>query len=400
MDGEQIVIVVGSGASLSAGVPSTGDLTDVCIRALQAASDDARSPDSIAAMLDHALRSENRPYDFERLLHAVEELEAYVTRSPVIKAFTEVSPKYERIADRELLWRARRAIVGAIHGSVGGRVNDPAVLGSPATAQLDRICAELSKQHRLVVVDFNYDDLFDRMPIEWHDGFTESSPSGNGKLFSPGDWHAAAEDSGKHLLIHMHGSVRFGYSRDFYADRRFSEPAKYATFRDAHESMQGVSLSDDTVDDKIIEASAIISGLNKGSKIIHSARPYGYYYRTVMELLPRCRRLLVLGYGWRDLHVNTWVDECVSLQQGALRSAVVTCRRGRDVGEQMVQDTYIRKLLGSEGWKVAQSLVYKPEADSDKIASEFKVGQQGALFAWGFVLTPDAEKALVDFMQR
>ncbi len=357
----------------------------------------------MSGLLDRAMRSEYDSYDFERLLHGIEEFEAYVSARdsvqmvddfrPVLSAFTEVAPRYERIADSSLLREARQNILSAIHRTVGGRSDDPLDADPNARPQLERLFSALAMRYRLVVINFNYDDLIDRLSVAWSDGFTDKRSDGSA-LFSPDDWYAESCDASKNLLIHMHGSVRFGSSRGEVRTPPFSQPAKYPNFVAASESLELTGMSDTVVDGRILTAGAIISGLNKGSKIIYNARPYGHYYRTVMDLVPRSERFLVLGYGWRDPHVNMWIEESIALRRP--QSAVVTYLPGADVGDDTPQNRYIQKLAGQETWSRIKNSAYAPMSPEDDVAP-YKIDGHIAVFPQGFVLDNDAEAALLSF---
>jgi hypothetical protein len=67
-----------------------------------------------------------------------------------------------------------------------------------------------SKEFRLAVFTLNYDDV-DRAPQTWFDGFTGA----NGEAWS---FDARAfdgwRDAEQPVLVHLHGSIRFGYARE------------------------------------------------------------------------------------------------------------------------------------------------------------------------------------------
>lgn len=95
---------------------------------------------------------------------------------------------------------------------------------------------------------------------------------------------------------------------------RLAEPGKFETHQEASESLGKLFRgSGDTVGGQIVDGTPIISGRQKGGKLIYNPRPYGYYYATAMNLIPITTKLLVLGYGWHDIHLN------VNLPQWSVR---------------------------------------------------------------------------------
>jgi hypothetical protein len=155
-----------------------------------------------------------------------------------------------------------------------------------------------------------------------------------------------------------------------------------------------------TVHGKVEDASFIVSGLGKVGKLTYNARPYGYYYRTVMDLLPRTERLLVLGYSWRDFHVNTWINEYISLR-GARRSAVVTLRPGTMVGENTpLEYQALSRLAEPTVWDCIETFTYArwPEQRQKGEGSRFKGQGNFAVAPEGFIMEPEDERVLIDFV--
>jgi hypothetical protein len=326
---ETLVAIVGAGASLQAGISGTSALTKLAKKTMPqivvpgVASRKrgdaqyqafAREP-YLDEVLDQGLRADyGNDYDFERILHALEELETYLDArfnpegrsavdTPVLGSFTELMRRFECLNDESLIRRTRLDILKAIHREVGGNCEYPLNphIAKDARAQLHRLFAPLAERFRLVVIDFNYDDILDTMTdLSWRDGFADNIPEKLCWLFSPKDWAIAVKDESANLLMHLHGSVRYGYRPlETLSDPtvRFAEPARYDYITGAQSSVANTDVSVMRVDGAVADASYIVSGFRKAGKLAYNARPYGYYYRTVMEELPKASRLLVLGYG-------------------------------------------------------------------------------------------------------
>jgi hypothetical protein len=110
-----------------------------------------------------------------------------------------------------------------------------------------------------------------------------------------------------------------------------------------------------------------------------------------MELLPRADRLLVLGYGWRDSHVNTWVREYADLHRDR-KTAIVTRRTGTDVGETTPEVDALIHLIGSR-WLGIDSLLFLPTAPR-----HFHADKTFAIAADGFVMRDGDERELLEFI--
>ena len=425
---ETLVVIVGAGASVAAGIQSTRELNKIAQRALPTLhllgtsyvppSFDGKAPMSrfdktipMADILDSALRADYKEYDFEVLLHALEQLETFTTNRYVsardanrfvIGSFAEIMRQYEPLNDSTLIHEARWAVTTAIHAAVGSTSEYP-IAGAEAPRardQLNRMFTALAKEFRLVVIDFNYDNILDKVGVEWEDGFSERVPDHFCSLFSPTHWAAVVNDSSKHLLMHVHGSVHYAFKpRDLHTlTTAFSEPAKYDYLSKAQEIVQNTRTGGTTVDGQVYDGGVIISGLGKAGKIAYNARPYGYYHQAIVSIVPFARRLLVLGYGWRDTHVNTWIDEMVDMQRDRL-SAVVTYRPGILVGDNMsIEYQRLGRLAGPRTWgSLETSAFLKP---SDPSYPKFFSEDEFAIVPGGFVLDDDTENQLLEFISK
>lgn len=411
-----LIVIVGSGASCQAGVSDTRQLTAVARKALSeiiVGSSDRTTESSVGThertldgIIDQALVAGGYDdYDFELLLHAIEELEPFLDfnttlsprarlRLPLLRNFVALRSQYNSIKDqRSYLHIARSNVLSAIHAEVGTNVEHPdnPVKAQLAREQLARMFLGLADHYRLIVINFNYDDLLDRIDIGWRDGFTWTLPVGQVNMFDPASWLQSFQNNAN-LLMHVHGSVRFGYPPSSWPSQtRFDEPTKYASLSDARTSIVGRITSGTQVDGKQFDAAYIVSGTQKAGKLVYNTRPYGYYYGAITACLPQADAVLILGYGWRDQHVNGWLSEFVNLHPDAKR-AVVTLRTGNDVGDNMTRE--YRALNGLFGSK--WSLIDNQILHSDN-TQHFYEDDTRAIAVDGFVLSDANERSLLGF---
>lgn len=154
-----------------------------------------------------------------------------------------------------------------------------------------------------------------------------------------------------------------------------------------------MGVSGTSVDGRVEDASFIVSGLGKAGKLAYNARPYGYYYRTVMDVLPRVDQLLVLGYGWRDVHVNTWLNEYASLHPER-RSAVVTVHNAWDYRNNSPQNQALPRLAGSPWQKIEISYAVQNPGESVPLLIEGSF----AIAPSGFIMKDSDEATLLEFL--
>ena len=78
-------------------------------------------------------------------------------------------------------------------------------------------------------------------------------------------------------------------------------------FENPDESLKRLDQTRSDLVDKgmLISGMPLVSGFNKVTKLVHNPMPFGYYYRSLLDELSSNERLLLIGYGARDQHLNT-----------------------------------------------------------------------------------------------
>jgi hypothetical protein len=135
-------------------------------------------------------------------------------------------------------------------------------------------------------------------------------------------------------LIHLHGSIHFGY-RDSPTDpNRFAfEDSWHDVYfhkdpENARSSWHARSNPVSQAGEELI-AGALISGLHKSEKLLAS-EPYASYYRAFGSWMENNSRLLVIGYGFADLHLNSLAMRLTSWHGRKRKVAVITDLREED----------------------------------------------------------------------
>jgi hypothetical protein len=405
-----LLVVLGAGASIRAGVPSTADLTASVDEAIPGktsagwawAISNGPPPgqilsDAFGVALRAAVRAHfgnhafGQGYQFENLLGAVEELEEYAYRQTFLSKLVGLPGGQTTLDDALMLSATRSAIVEVIHREVGQAASIPAVRTHAAATQLRRLLKRLARQFRLVVIDLNYDDIADEAAIRWSDGFTRALD--DALLFDPEQWLCDVADPTRHLLVHLHGSIRFGRQPSGAQwNSTPEEPAKYASYDIAKDRIAGFS-SQVRADGKSYSAPYVISGISKGPKMVYNMRPYGYYLSALSQLAPVSQALLCIGYGWGDPHVNTLIDEFMT-QRPSAPAVVVTRREGSHVGENMSSENYLARLSKS-GWSALENWAY---VDAPGRRTNW-VGGRLRLFPYGFPLSTTGTNDVVKHLK-
>jgi hypothetical protein len=159
---------------------------------------------------------------------------------------------------------------------------------------------QLKAEFNLTVLTLNYDDLIDRVG-EWYDGFNPPSvPDQFGRF----DFSGFPVQSAKHpaVLLHLHGSVRFGFLPWRYPSPQTVEIVRHTAPR------LGIGATSSPRPDGIAPF-PIVAGEGKDRWMTRARIPFGYYDNAFVRTLHTCPRLLIAGYDAWDLHVNSWLED-------------------------------------------------------------------------------------------
>jgi hypothetical protein len=255
-------------------------------------------PVPVLPLINHALSNEFGEVDFELILHAIEQLQPLVAAGehrkdryrPVLAAFTEVARRSNILNYLSVLSIARHEVILEIHQAIRSRILPSRPL------PLHDLVQALEEEFRLAVFTLNYDDVIDRACQTWFDGFTDAcgeASSFDARAFDC--WRDAEQP----VLVHLHGSVRFGHKRDGIG------LAKYSDAESAFNTIKWTRTSEDYSHGQIVSAGPIISSLNKVAKLSHNPEPFGYYYRAFIDAMLGSERLLVIGYGGGAMTMST-----------------------------------------------------------------------------------------------
>ena len=283
---------------------------------------------SAARLLHRALRSEyGAQINFELALHAIESLLSYSAADTfddrladvhqVMRAFTDPSPRWTTLVHYDVLKRLRESMLTEIVRLFNARERKAWTALTPTSSIANRssqFIDALSQAFSLRCFTLNYDTLIDRH-LNWNDGF----PNENGAAFSRSRFNKKLSVS-EPFLFHLHGSTQFG----------FTETGAIGKFRDSADALasyeQARSFKPNQAGE-LNDAGPIISGLRKLDKL--NSTPYGYYYSAFINSIIAEPRLLVIGYGFKDAHLNYWLGQHRAIHRSERR--VVLIRKSRDL---------------------------------------------------------------------
>lgn len=282
--------------------------------------------------LMRALEAHYRSPNFEHLLAAIEDLEMFAGNShnllvpdehcSPLNAFFDPLPRHAFLMDQSLLRAARGQIVAALMEYVPDERHVSAIQYYRGPFDI------LRKSFDLDVFTLNYDLLLDAALTSDgdtpFDGFTGEI---RGRRFTARAFDRAGfmttAQRAPCTLIHIHGCSLFGYIADPKNTVPYDEIVKYRAVPQAITSITESLRAEHTQHGRILSAGPIISGVNKAAKITATVVPYGYYYQALADAISTNPRLLIIGYGGSDPHVNSWIAQFPLIHRSSRRAVVV-----------------------------------------------------------------------------
>lgn len=314
----RLTVLMGAGGSYDLGVPLTDQLTDV-IRAQFANPapsfrnyfPNAQDPERCALLLSAAERHFGPRMNFEHLFEFIESgiaLHDGWRGSGGIAEAGWTEPK----ADLRGLFDDEDAYADFLrHSSLMLELTIRDTVLSASTAGVDHVTwptfrafwTALRDNFDLTVSTLNYDTLVEQA-LDW-DGSVqgyEAAEGSNGWLFHPRLVHQRTE----HRLLHLHGSVLIKGStygdtaRDWNTAGEQWENKWFPTAEQARFASGGHLGR--TAYGRELHGGTIVTGLHKTDKV--AAEPFMTYFEAMSNELRASPRLLVIGYGFNDPHVN------------------------------------------------------------------------------------------------
>lgn len=305
---KRAVVLLGAGASVEYGVPSTTRLTEliehavVADRWMQHTRGDAAFA-TIKAGLQDYLRNPGVVH-FEHIYHCAHEL--IHTFAPTIGAFDEFRPLLCPFIDNRsaLDEQALRALAGRIVEIIFAEVSASCGKNPISLAPLANFIGALRNEYVTRVYTTNYDDFPLQAVPDLYTGYDPATRTTPKRFEVDRFWDKEHVDS----IFHLHGSVHMGFPYSaggeigelFWFDER-TEALKHKSFSgSAERRMDGSS----------VFRTAIITGLDKLSRL--QQRPLSHFYSALARDMMFADVIYVIGSGLADLHLNTWLKEARS----------------------------------------------------------------------------------------
>ena len=319
-----LVVILGAGFSQALDIAGTMELTDIARRLRLPAVNLGATPGAIGVPLADLLwKALSAYYDnpnFETMIHGIEALLAFQTGTPgaqipdvvkpVSNAFMDVTQRWTRLAASTDLQDLASKILQRVAWRVAEGARDAPKSARYADARA--FVARLASDFDVTFVNLNYDDALDVLLPESVDGY----PDGDGVLF---DWSLLRAADQRPRNLHVHGSVKFGIKTD--SPNRSATIVKYRT-AGAASHQWGYTIDVTAQSGERVLVGPIITGLRKADKTLWA--PYGHYLHYFVEQLFCSSRIVAIGYGGADNHVNQWLLQWLLHHRASARFVAIT----------------------------------------------------------------------------
>jgi SIR2-like domain len=298
----KLLLIAGAGASVQFGMPSVSCIHELFSRWSNTDFRQAtKEAPNLYCFLYEKMRQHRRlrgrssdtsEPNFEDVLYLVyllgglnrSALASFVTADPLPGLLQFSKPP---LTDRDVLYVFGRSLIDRLLVYFRERC-----INISESRDISNFINTLQMEFQIAIVTTNYDDLIYRNVQGVETGF---DPADNG-VFKPG--HLFGRTSWP-CMLHLHGSVHFDMTsigNDMHiirwVDDLNSKFNQNSLGRSPHENVESQDLP----------TSCIVCGWGKPIQLLRN--PFRAYLSELDRLSDRSDRLLFLGYGFRDAHVN------------------------------------------------------------------------------------------------
>lgn len=343
-----VSVITGAGFSKPLGGCSVADINGVIESMLQ------RAPDPMLWNTFH-VRALNRlvnalkrrfgdRYNFEILLSAFEDSLPFRDPVPYIVPEADATIRtvatlggYDAEALRELMDWALVEIIAKIDASMA-KIDDEALTISR------QFFGRLRERFSITLTDLNYDDCAELTVGAFEDGFSGGYP----QIFDVRRFVSNIDDV---TLLHLHGSRHLRYVEGLgFCKVEQTDATRHPVYVDTRTG--GIYTS-------------IVSGTAKLEKM--TVPPFNLYLHRFMESLIRSPRVLIIGYGGSDLHLNQYLALLRRIHGDRLR---MCCISNRDISLERIELRSIAAMAaGYESVVQEEEFLKSLEFDDSRVFS-------------------------------
>lgn len=365
-----LTVVLGAGFSQSLGIPGTRRITQIIDEKLA-----HRHGERYSALRDRLMDRFQNKYNFEVLAAALEACEPFGKPSILAEPYASVLPHVAVLRDDLNVEIARdmyEVVMGEIVSAVS--VDWARTIASDRRVQIQKCFDCIEKPHEAVeIATLDYDLGAETFHEGYVDGFVGK---GDRQYF---DVATFLSKEVRTRIGHVHGCIAYGIEE---------APKKFVKVTGPLEPRR-VQLWTPRNDGSFW--SGLITGSDKPGKL--AMPPYSVYFAWLGDQLLKSNRLLIIGYGIGDYHLNVWLTTALRFHARRDIRCVIVDHFNPTSGE-------FPDSVGLYAYANGKESILTPE---EKTAIEFKDGMArsaGAMLVHtGFPLTDGQLEEVARFLE-
>ncbi|MEP9400573.1 SIR2 family protein [Sphingomonas silueang] len=300
-------MLVGAGASLDYGAPSTRTLTRQIRNAVLSdhwmrLSGGGEAYAEISATLADYYHGGEDAVNFEQIYHCAHEL--IYARPPSAGAVDTFRPALSPFvaAKVDLGERALVSLIGFMEDTIFETMTSASARPTASLVPLARFIANIRADWVTRIYTTNYDDFILQSSPDLFTGFPEGGARQPRRFDGRCFWAGERRD----CVFHLHGGVHMGFHNGD-ANSRIGDLFWYDDREEAQLNASYMGSGHRRLDGSQVHRSAIVTGLDKLSRLQNA--PMSYYYTSFARDALAADVIYIVGYGLGDVHLNNWLHQ-------------------------------------------------------------------------------------------
>jgi hypothetical protein len=292
---KKLLVVAGSGASVEFGMPSVKEVNKILNDHLLKYISNKDKTESIYEYFKNIVATD----DFEEIIYFINLLSSLLDTTNPINSFIERSKLPDltfysnvKVLDSHILRNAGSLMLESLVDTFRNKCRNVTTTHSKDFEKTRLFFSKLQNDFSLGILNLNYDNILYESIPGLYTGFDHNT----GKFQPKGVLNRKEFD----FIYHMHGSVHFNLKGSETEMHEIFWENKLEAFFEQDAFGRSPHLSKERID---IPNSAFIAGYGKPHQI--QRYPFRIYYSKLDSLVNEADAFLFLGYGFKDLHINS-----------------------------------------------------------------------------------------------
>lgn len=376
-----LTVLLGAGAMMEDTKVSTKKLTKEII--------DRTKSSELMKYIVNNLENQTKSFSFEDIFHCLEILNGFK------------NSKYNIIADLKIDNKGSYSLLDKIIGIINDEIHqyDSESSFAESGKNFKEFFKKLAENFYLDIFNLNYDTWIEQSLDSYVDGFIDI-PKYNFQRFDINKFLNTQNDN---IIAHLHGQIKFAppnwkiitdktntlcspdenkYINIYPKNTLY----KYKNYEDANNRRNNIIYSSPQQNqsgENIFNAN-IITGLLKTDKILQT--PFDVYYHKFLDSLTKNHNLLIIGYGFSDLHINKAFYEYNNIHQNDKKVILIDyfkeddiqCLPRGDASDALSNKSeFINRITNENCWGIHYKKYTKKEFTKDNLTDPILIFHTG-----------------------